>query len=158
MTKQSSLSIHTCVKIFLGNKLVDQGNNQIVDNGLEFTANCWGGVFPTGKPYAPVSHIGIGQAGDPTTASMVALETEHNRRALSTGYPAINGSTIEFAATWPENTPRSSTGVTTIREIGLFTGATGNNMLARYLPQLISKDNNMPMTIVWSLEIKGREA
>lgn len=77
------------------------------------------------------THYAIGTDGTAQSGSDVALNTQLGaRQAWSTGYPqeeilALRYSALFAAATYGGNT---------IREVGIFTAATGNNAVVRHVP------------------------
>lgn len=100
--------------------------SSVTDHGLVLMAQ----RFDTDTSDKP-AYIAIGTDGTGEDLTDVALGAQvSSRQAMNTGYPLQDGLGVDFASSFDSATY----GGNTIREIGLFTGSTGNNAIVRKVP------------------------
>lgn len=136
------VAVRGAVVARLNSEIVAQGSNLVVDNGEALIAG-----WLSGATSAAPGYMSIGDGTDASTATMAGLSgTEHTRIAMTASQV---GNVVGYSAGF--GTSLATT--VTVGEVGLFNGATGGTMLARFTTSTFTMDQDDVLDIVWQLTI-----
>lgn len=120
-------------------------DNMIVNTGLAFA------VSRLINTNASITHFGVGDSNTATTSSMSGLVNQAGNRISILTQPTISG---------PENNILNynidvgpNDGNTIIREIGLFSSATGPSLICRTVVPSLTKNQGDTLNVIWKITL-----
>lgn len=141
--QSDTLKIAGRVKVWKNARLVYEGRNLIVLNGLTLLAEIIGASGT--KP----SHMAIGgDSSQPSEDQSSLVGTEFERVTVGT---AQNDREVAYSATFGSGLSSTQT----VQEFGIFNSASAGTMLARFVSPAIDLQPNETLDVNWTMLIGG---
>lgn len=117
--------------------------NLVVTTGLEFIASRMKDATDTAMGY-----MAVGTGTTAAAAGDTTLGTELDRNALTS--TTVTSNEIAYVASWA-----AGDGTGAITEAGLFNAASGGDMLARTVFDVVNKAANDTLSITWTITLSA---
>jgi len=142
MKVDGKLNVTGCLQVVMNGKLHSEFDNLVVTAGKEWVAGMMTGVGNA------VSHMAVGTSTSIASVGQTALVAEIDRNALTVAGGTAVAATVQYACTWG-----AGDGNGALTEAALFDNSSGGNMIARTVFNVITKDPEDVMTIIWTITI-----
>ncbi len=130
------------LQVVINGKLEREIPNLVVTVGKNWVAGMMTGVG------VAMTHMEVGSGTTVAADGQTALVSPVDRNALTTAGGTPTANTVQYAATWGDGDGEGA-----LTEAGIFDNASGGNMLARTVFDVINKSAGDVMTIVWTITV-----